>query len=63
MNLAASQIAAGVHDVVIGGGVEHMGKLPFAATMKVQQEFGFAFTPELMARLQRSSARASARGR
>ena len=38
----------GVHDVVIGGGVEHMGKLPFAATMKVQQEFGFAFTPELM---------------
>jgi acetyl-CoA acyltransferase len=48
VNLAASQIASGVHDVVIGGGVEHMGKLPFAATMKVQQEFGFAFTPELM---------------
>jgi acetyl-CoA acyltransferase len=27
VNLSASQIAAGVHDVVIGGGVEHMGKL------------------------------------
>src|SRR5215469_11614735 len=49
VNLAASQIASGVHDVVIGGGVEHMGKLPFAATMKTQQEFGFAFTPELLA--------------
>src|SRR3984957_5460029 len=48
VNLAASQIASGVHDVVIGGGVEHMGKLPFAATMKTQQEFGMAFTPALM---------------
>ena len=50
MNFGASQIASGVHDVVIGGGVEHMGKLPFAATMKVQEEFGYAFTPELMAK-------------
>jgi acetyl-CoA acyltransferase len=48
VNLAASQIASGVHDVVIGAGVEHMGKLPFAATMKTQQEFGLAFTPELL---------------
>ncbi len=50
VNLGASQIASGVHDVVIGGGVEHMGKLPFAATMKTQEEFGYAFTPELMAK-------------
>src|SRR5437763_8314994 len=49
VNLAASQVASGVHDIVIGGGVEHMGKLPFAATMKTQQEFGPAFTPELLA--------------
>ena len=49
VNLAATQIAAGVHDVVIGGGVEHMGMVPFAAGMKTQQEFGFAYTPELMA--------------
>jgi acetyl-CoA acyltransferase len=48
VNLAASQIASGVHDVVIGSGVEHMGKLPFAATMKTQEEFGYAFTPELL---------------
>src|SRR5918997_884954 len=39
VNLAASQIASGVHDV---------GKLPFAAGMKTQELFGFAFTPELM---------------
>ena len=49
VNLAASQIASGVHDIVIGGGVEHMGMLPFSAGMKTQQDFGFAFTPELMA--------------
>jgi acetyl-CoA acetyltransferase family protein len=48
VNLAATQIASGVHDVVIGGGVEHMGMLPFAAGMKTQEEFGYAFTPELM---------------
>src|SRR5947208_2374435 len=50
VNLASSQIASGVHDGVIGGGVEHMGKLPFAATMKVQEDYGYAFTPELLSR-------------
>ncbi|MEY2443411.1 MAG: acetyl-CoA acyltransferase [bacterium] len=50
VNLAATQIAAGVHDIVIGGGVEHMGMLPFAAGMKTQEDFGYAFTPELMAK-------------
>src|SRR3954471_6840864 len=49
VNLAATQVAAGVHDVVIGGGVEHMGMLPFAAGMKTQEDFGYAFTPELLA--------------
>jgi acetyl-CoA acyltransferase len=49
VNLAASQIASGVHDVVIGSGVEHMGMLPFSAGMKTQEDFGYAFTPELMA--------------
>jgi acetyl-CoA acetyltransferase family protein len=49
VNFAAAQIASGVHDVVIGGGVEHMGKLPFAATSKTQDDFGDAITPELLA--------------
>jgi acetyl-CoA acyltransferase len=50
VNFSAGLIAAGVHDVMIGSGVEHMGHLPFAATMKTQQEFGAAFTPELLAK-------------
>src|SRR5215216_7613682 len=50
VNFGAALIASGIHDVVIGGGVEHMGDLPFAAGMKVQEEFGYAFTPELMAK-------------
>ncbi len=50
VNFSAALIAAGVHDTMIGGGVEHMGHLPFAAGMQTQQEFGFAFTPELMAK-------------
>ena len=48
VNFGAALIAAGIHDVVIGSGVEHMGHLPFAAGMKTQQEFGGAFTPKLM---------------
>ncbi len=48
VNFGAALIASGVHDVVIGSGVEHMGHLPFGAVMKTQQEFGFAFTPELL---------------
>jgi acetyl-CoA acyltransferase len=50
VNFAAALIAAGVHDAMIGSGVEHMGHFPFAAGMKTQEEFGFAFTPALMAK-------------
>jgi acetyl-CoA acetyltransferase family protein len=50
VNFSAALIAAGVHDVMIGSGVEHMGHLPFAAGMKTQEDFGYAFTPELMAK-------------
>ncbi|HEX6697623.1 MAG TPA: thiolase family protein, partial [Solirubrobacteraceae bacterium] len=48
VNFGAALVAAGIHDVVIGSGVEHMGHLPFAAGMKTQQEFGGAFTAKLM---------------
>ncbi len=48
VNFAAALIASGAHDVVIGSGVEHMGHIPFAAGMKTQGEFGYAFTPALM---------------
>jgi acetyl-CoA acetyltransferase family protein len=50
VNFAAGLIAAGVHDAMIGSGVEHMGHLPFGAVAQTQQEFGLAFPPELMAK-------------
>jgi acetyl-CoA acyltransferase len=50
VNFSAALIAAGVHDAMIGSGVEHMGHLPFAAVAQTQQEFGVAFPPELMAK-------------
>ncbi len=50
VNFAAALIAAGVHDAMIGSGVEHMGHLPFAAVAQTQQEFGLAFPPELLAK-------------
>ena len=50
VNFAAALIASGVHDVVIGGGVEHMGHISFADSIEVQKEHGFAFSPQLMER-------------
>src|SRR5438045_8006828 len=50
VNFAAALVASGVHDVAIGGGVEHMGRISFADGMAVQQEHGFAFSPQLMER-------------
>ena len=50
VNFAAALIASGVHDVVIGGGVEHMGHISFADSLEVQKEHGFAFSPQLMER-------------
>jgi acetyl-CoA acyltransferase len=50
VNFAATLIASGVHDVAIGGGVEHMGHISFAASYKVMEEHGLAFSPELMER-------------
>src|SRR6266516_4895421 len=50
VNFAAALIASGVHDVAIGGGVEHMGHISFADGMAVQQEHGFAFSPQLLER-------------
>ena len=50
VNFAAALIASGVHDVAIGGGVEHMGHISFADSAEVMKEHGFAFSPELMER-------------
>jgi acetyl-CoA acyltransferase len=50
VNFAAALIASGVHDVVVAGGVEHMGHISFADSASVMQEHGFAFSPQLMER-------------
>ena len=48
VNFGSALIASGIHDVIVAGGVEHMGMLPFSAGMKTWQEFGGAFTEALM---------------
>src|SRR5918911_3135112 len=50
VNFAAALIASGVHDVAIGGGVEHMGHISFADSAEVMKEHGFAFSPQLLER-------------
>jgi acetyl-CoA acyltransferase len=50
VSFAAGLIAAGVHDVMIGAGVEHMGRVPMGANVAHVDEFGTPFPPELMAR-------------
>jgi acetyl-CoA acyltransferase len=50
VDFAATLIASGVHDVAIGGGVEHMGKNSFAKSAEIMGEYGLAFSPELMER-------------
>src|SRR5918999_1070296 len=50
VNFAAALIASNVHDVAIGGGVEHMGHISFADSMEVMKDHGMAFSPELMER-------------
>jgi acetyl-CoA acyltransferase len=50
VNFAAALIAAGVHDVAIGGGVEHMGKNSFAASGEIMAQRGSPYSPELLAR-------------
>ncbi|MDQ6750981.1 MAG: thiolase family protein [Actinomycetota bacterium] len=50
VNFGAALVASGVHDVVIGSGVEHMGHISFADGMQVMSEHGSAFSPQLLER-------------
>ncbi len=49
VNLAAALIASGVHDCVIGSGVEHMGRISFKTGEDINAEHGSPFTPEFFA--------------
>jgi acetyl-CoA acyltransferase len=48
VNFGAALIAAGVHDVVIGGGVEHMGHVPMGVGFKWVDEVGSPWPPALL---------------
>jgi len=50
VNFAASLIASGAHDVVIGSGVEHMGHIPMGVGFKWTDEVGSPWPPALMER-------------
>ncbi len=50
VNFAAALIAAGVHDVAIGGGVEHMGHIPLGVGIRFADTVGSPFPPALMER-------------
>jgi acetyl-CoA acetyltransferase family protein len=50
VNFGAALIAAGVHDAVIGSGVEHMGHVPMGVGFKWVDEVGSPWPEELMAK-------------
>jgi acetyl-CoA acyltransferase len=50
VNFAAALVASGVHDVAIGGGVEHMGHIPLSVNGRLHQELGSPFPAELLER-------------
>jgi acetyl-CoA acetyltransferase family protein len=49
VNFGAALVAAGVHDAVIGCGVEHMGHVPMGIGMNWIDQVGFPWPDELMA--------------
>jgi acetyl-CoA acetyltransferase family protein len=50
VNFGAALVASGVHDVVIGSGVEHMGHIPMGVGFKWVDEVGSPWPEELMSR-------------
>ena len=50
VNFGAALVASGVHDVVIGSGVEHMGHVPMGVGFKWVDDVGSPWPEELMAR-------------
>jgi acetyl-CoA acyltransferase len=50
VNFAAALIASGAAEIVVAGGVEHMGHLPLAGALRVQEAFGSPWPPALLER-------------
>jgi acetyl-CoA acyltransferase len=47
VEMGAALIASGTHDVVIAGGIEHMGHVPMDSPVKISELYGDPWTPEL----------------
>jgi acetyl-CoA acetyltransferase family protein len=47
IEMGASLIASGVHDVVLAGGVEHMGHVPMNSPAKISEFYGEPWTPKM----------------
>jgi acetyl-CoA acyltransferase len=52
VNFGASQIAVGVNEVVIGSGVEHMGRIPMFIGRKLEADVGTPWPKEMYERYQ-----------
>lgn len=50
VSIAAAQIASGMHDVVVAGGVEHMGHIPIGVGWRYVDELGTPWPEELLER-------------
>src|SRR5437763_10343566 len=50
VNFAAALIASGVHDVVLAGGVEHMGHIPLSVNATLHEQLGSPFPEPLLER-------------
>jgi acetyl-CoA acyltransferase len=50
VTMGASLVASGTHDVVIAGGVEHMGRVPIDAMRTTEEPYGDPWPPKLRER-------------
>jgi acetyl-CoA acyltransferase len=50
VHLAALAVSGGMDDAVVAAGVEHMGRVGFKVNEQAQEQWGRAFTPELLHR-------------
>ena len=50
VNFGAALIAAGIHDVVIGSGVEHLGHIPMGVGFQFVEQVGSPWPPALLER-------------
>ena len=50
VEMGAALVASGTHDVVLAGGVEHMGHVPMDAVGRIEELYGRAWPDELLER-------------